>query len=329
MTDPYIICGDPHVTVEELPDARELLRLITELVSAARYAGVIFLGDLHHNHASVRVEVMEFWRRAFLDLKSRQLEVWALVGNHDMPADANSTAHALQAYADLINVVDEPKWLRPGVIMMPYYHSAEEALGTLVEYGGAETAICHQEFNGARYENGFYAPGGVDPKEIPQGQVISGHVHGEQEFGKVWYPGSPRWRISTDANIYKALYAVWFDENGNLTDRNAFGTETHCRKLVHVVAEEGKDILMHDILGPANIRIDLHGSQAWVDAQREIWGRNPHVTTRGFPTRKDQPEVRESQGVSAALATHVRRWQSKNGTPPEVLQKLVAERVRI
>jgi DNA repair exonuclease SbcCD nuclease subunit len=329
----YLLVGDPHVVVDELYDAEALLQLILKLVAAARYNGVVFLGDLHHNHSNVRVEVMQFWRKAFSEIRAKSLAsdltVHALVGNHDRPADANSTAHALQAYQDLVTAVDDPMWLTPGVIMLPYYHDPLKFIGACIGYVGAETLVCHQTFAAAKYENGFYAPDGVDPKDIPQEQVISGHIHTPQEFGKVWYPGAPRWRISTDANVYRALQAVTFDEDGKLTSRCAFSTDTYCRKLIDLTFEEGKDQTMPELNGPAAISISLCGSPEWVEGSRKYWESSPNVTTRSFPTRERNAVVRESQGISKALEVFVEGFQVKNGTPVETIKAMVAERVRL
>jgi hypothetical protein len=37
--------------------------------------------------------------------------------------------------------------------------------------------VCHATFNGARYENGFYAKEALDPDAVPQKRIISGHIH--------------------------------------------------------------------------------------------------------------------------------------------------------
>jgi metallophosphoesterase superfamily enzyme len=60
---------------------------------------VWFLGDLHHTHAWVHVDVQAFWLKWLQRLAS---ESWSiLVGNHDQAPSGN---HALQWYESLDGV---------------------------------------------------------------------------------------------------------------------------------------------------------------------------------------------------------------------------------
>ena len=54
-----LIVGDPHVTVEELGDCQGLMALIDQTLEAdPTIDHVVFLGDLHHNHRLIDVDVM-------------------------------------------------------------------------------------------------------------------------------------------------------------------------------------------------------------------------------------------------------------------------------
>ena len=45
---------------------------------------------------------------------------------------------------------------------------------------GPTVLVCHSEFSGSQFENGFYSPHGFNPDEIPFDTIISGHIHKEQ-----------------------------------------------------------------------------------------------------------------------------------------------------
>src|SRR5882757_792955 len=82
-----------HVTVEELADSQALIDYILQLADEHNPEHIVFLGDQHHNHAVVRVEVLDFWVQ---NLKKFKHPVIMLIGNHDMSHDASVSAHALR-----------------------------------------------------------------------------------------------------------------------------------------------------------------------------------------------------------------------------------------
>src|SRR5581483_10956618 len=105
----YLFVGDPHATVEALPECRRLVEYIVQIAKQEKVYEIVLLGDLYHTHAVMRVEVMDFWRWAFEKMKEACWVVTALVGNHDMPGNGTG-AHSLLAHIDTegISVVDSP-----------------------------------------------------------------------------------------------------------------------------------------------------------------------------------------------------------------------------
>ena len=60
--------GDPHITVRNLDEALKLLAFIFEMARKYKVDRIEFLGDLMHTHAVIRVEVLDFWAKAFKQL---------------------------------------------------------------------------------------------------------------------------------------------------------------------------------------------------------------------------------------------------------------------
>lgn len=318
-----LFVGDPHVTVEDLDDSQALLNLVFETVQDKKPDRVVFLGDLHHNHAIVRIEIIDFWRRNLACL-SKIVNVTCLVGNHDRSHDSSQAAHALQSYQDTVSVVDKPTLIGPGILAIPYYHREEdfvEAANSTI----SKVLVCHQSFNGARFENGFYDPHGVDPDSVPQQAVIAGHIHCSQAFGKVYYPGSPRWRTAGDAGQDRHLWLVEFND-GEIINKTTIPTDTHCRKKIDLNFVEGELTELPEIRGPVSLSVSLHGSPEWVELQREVWSRR-NVITKLFPKKKESPKIKESEGISVALQKTVETYEPRFGTPKEVLTKMAAERI--
>lgn len=331
-----LLVGDPHVTVEELGDAQALIDGVLSLCAKLRPDGVVFLGDLHHNHALVRVEVTDFWLR---NLAKFETTVYLLVGNHDRPNDASSKAHALQVYSHLATVVDSAVPVSvsdKSVVLAPYYHDnsvmVEEIQRIRRSSGPIDTLICHQTFDGSVYENGFYAPDGVDPVLIGVPQVYSGHIHTAQKLewpgGRIYYVGSPRWRTVSDANEYKTVALLD-------TQSNSVGlipTDTWCSPIskATISTMESFDTVPFMNNPRARFNLDLVGSKASLeDLSREARQRFPNAKIRpvATDTSNKQNRVSESEGVYVALKRFVSNHKPPFGTNPKVLHDMVAQRL--
>lgn len=326
-----LLIGDPHVTVEELPDCQRLLDYVDRVAVETNPKIICFLGDQHHNHAVVRVEVLEFWARWIRERKSWVTPVWMLVGNHDRSHDAAVTGNTLryENENDKLTVVAIPKHYGP-LTFLPWYANPEDFRAAA---SGRKVLICHQTIQGARYENGYPAQDGVPEADVPAHTIISGHIHTPQEFGKTWYVGAPRWRIASDANVDRFLWLVDFDPvTGQIVTRTPYKTSGVCSKIWALEDTEGpNDTMVADLVQTHpldRVTVSVRGSPTYVETQCAFW-RGKGYKALPFPTRERRHEVRESDGVGVALRKHVESYRPKFGTPPEVLQKLVAERVRL
>ncbi len=119
----------------------------------------------------------------------------------------------MDIHRDQILVVDKPM-LVGQVGMLPFYRKNDVFVSEMnnLASSGAKYLFCHQEFNGCQYENGFYSPHGVDPTLIPESinLVLGGHIHKQQRFGKIWYPGTPRHLTKSDIGENKGIWHVNF-----------------------------------------------------------------------------------------------------------------------
>ena len=74
---------------------------------------------------------------------------------------------------------------------------------------GARTIFCHAEFEGSQYESGTYAPNGFKLDRYPADlSFITGHIHKQQQFGKVWCVGTPRHLTKSDIGEVKGVNAL-------------------------------------------------------------------------------------------------------------------------
>lgn len=325
-----VVVGDPHATADELLDCQRLIDLIVATGTEAKADAVLLLGDLYHNHAVMHVEVMHFWKRAFQQINSAGMKVLALVGNHDMPGNDASTAHALLAHTGTegVLVIDRPQLIE-GMAFIPYTASHEDFLKAAKELGGS-TLVCHQTFDGSTYDNGFYASDGIDQDLVPQESIVSGHIHTAQTVGKVWYPGSPRWRTLSDANLDKAIWVADI-ESGSFVNRTACPTNQACRQVLYRKYQNGSFDLPVDMvdgrLNPQHEwRIDCTGTSEEIESFTKTYSA-PGVRIRTFTTDSRDIKVKESEGIETAFMKYLNGSSPKWGTSPEVLRKMAMERL--
>ena len=292
----YLLVGDPHAMPDSLEECGKLIDFVFEQAVQHHVDRIVILGDLHHNHSLVRIEVTHFWREAFL---RAPCPIIILVGNHDLGGNATGdpSVHALEAYKDLgwVTVVDAPMVI-DGVGFMPYTAIAESFIASANSLG-CGTLMCHATFVGAKYGNNFPAPDGVDADQLIAAKIISGHIHMVQEVGKVSYVGSPRWLTASDANQDRGIW---------LMDDSAapqfMPTEGVCRKIVSfTLSPEAGEVPSF----PANARVivTLKGPKVWIT---ETLSQTSGLAATGVEIRSVYVEdqelaVRESEGLAVSL----------------------------
>lgn len=328
-----LLVGDPHVTVEELADAQGLLDGVHALYAQLRPDYVIFMGDLHHNHAVTRVEVTDFWLRNLARFDKDRVVL--ILGNHDRPNDAASTAHALQSYANISRVVGKVEHLGEGVYVAPYFHSRGDLVESMQQFNkSVKVLLCHQTFDGSRYENGFFAPDGLDPRLLGIERVISGHIHTHQvlhwEDGFVHYVGSPRWRSVSDANVPKFV-TMYDTEENTFQDYNTEGWCSPIGKATLTNVNELENVPF--IKNPrARLHLDMVGPKADIEVQTALVKQKvPKAKIRQVFTDQSNKKlsVTESEGVFNALRRYVAGFKPLHGTPTAVLQDMVVRRLNV
>ena len=213
-----ILCGDFHMLLGRLEDARLALNRIYEEIKARKPRYAMFSGDQTHTFAVVRVEILSEWNR-FIQMvnEGTDTKLLFIVGNHDL-AGAKGGAHSMEVFRNRAIIVDNqesPIQLEPGVYCLPFIRSKEKFESICAGIPPQTTLICHNSFNGARFENGFYDPDGADPACVKHlSQVIPGHIHESQEIGNIWFLGTPYQFGYDDAGKQKGIYYGFLSPKG-------------------------------------------------------------------------------------------------------------------
>lgn len=207
-----IFIGDPHAQPNNLSDLEKVFSLVEKIQEKFQAETLIIGGDLFHTHAVIRLEVVSFWQKTILKMSNIFNKIILLVGNHDQIGDKQregqmSSLDTLKMGIENVMIIDKPqKYKEFG--FMPYFSDNEkfiEEANKLADLG-AKKLFCHQTFDGSEFENGFYAPHGIDQNLLHFSHIISGHIHKRQTIGKVFYPGTPKWDNLSDANEAKGIW---------------------------------------------------------------------------------------------------------------------------
>lgn len=210
--------GDIHLKRQNLQESKTLFERI--LSQAKSHDLVVLFGDFYNDHGVLHAEVLEAGNSFFRDLSAVGISVVVIEGNHD--EDGSGRFSSLCAHSQFypnITWIMKPKVISfefGSVLFMPFIRDPREFESEFIKNMSANPLLkycfCHQEFSGAQYENGMYAPNGADAKALaaqyPEVQFVSGHIHKEQKFGNVWYLGAPRWLSKSDANQPRGIWSM-------------------------------------------------------------------------------------------------------------------------
>jgi DNA repair exonuclease SbcCD nuclease subunit len=323
-----LFVGDPHVKPSELEDCERLMEMVKRVATVEKVDHIVLLGDLFHTHSIIHLEVLDFWTR-WLPRLSQKCGVMALVGNHDKSGDNDDPAHALMSLRNHASVVDSPTVVE-NVLFLPYYANQNKLVEAANSSTQWKTLVCHATFDGSTYDNGFYAKDALDPNLLNVEHIISGHIHTPQQFGKVWYPGAPRWQTVSDANIDRHIWVVDF-ENGIPTNKKSYDTSVACLKILNLKDCPNSPLdpeTVERLSGTAKVCVDVQGPETFIQQRKEIYSRMP-VRLRTFRETERGPAVKESEGIQTAFRNFLRSGASGLQTSLEQLEQMAKERLGV
>lgn len=188
-----MVVGDIHLNKRYAQRSEALLDDIKIKAAISKPDFIVLLGDIFDHHRNMYSDLCTIFEK-FLSTVS--CKVVGIVGNHDMHDSRTylPESHALAAYREHPNflVVDKPILQVIGGLnigFVPYTPPGYFARAISEMPAQPELVFAHQEFIGCEMAASHRSTVG-DP--LPEAYwVISGHIHGYQRVGKVWYPGTP------------------------------------------------------------------------------------------------------------------------------------------
>lgn len=316
----YIWVGDPHVQKSNLEESVRLFDWVRAEAVSLR-AQIMLGGDLYNDFSLVRVEVAVFWHETLsvLNLPLYGAPI-VIEGNHDQTQDGAESA--LTVHGSLCHLMRVPT-LQGNVGFVPFIRdSAAFVTACLALYKqGARTIFCHQEFKGSQYENGFYSPHGVDLAELPADlKFISGHIHKQQEFGNVWYPGTPRHLNRSDVGEKKGIWLIDTDDG----TRTFLETpEEVCEPFREFVVTPENEDQVKGLPVSSRVYVDVRGPKEFVS--RVLKKLPDEARVRTFPVDDlKQSEVSESEGIPKAFLQYMAKYSSAKQLSPELASAVLS-----
>ncbi len=269
--------GDPHVKPNNIDEADALMNFVVGQALKFSPHRIEILGDLFHTHSILRLEVIEFWDN-WLEHLADICETIVLVGNHDQSGDYGSASNALSVFKHIKNkklkIVENAR--HEGIFAyLAYHHDHKELVlkANNMAALGAKVLVCHQTFDGSKYESGMYAPDGIDPALFHYDLIISGHIHSTQTIisptQTVIYPGTAKWDTASDANESKGIWLYEHnDVTGAITKVEMLPTNEVCTPIISVIWNEGEP--MPELPEKAKASVELIGSGDWVTKNKAM-----------------------------------------------------------
>lgn len=271
MSYSYLLIGDVHCTVAEIPDCKKLLDYIYDIIKKTSHCVPVFTGDLYDHHAIIRAEVQEFWYNELNRLDFGSIKPIIIMGNHDRSNNKASTASALLAHVEQANIAFPNNPHGDGNIAFFSFYDDNEKMVRMANsspWRDHKYLICHATFKGAQYDNGHFAPDGVDQERFPQEKIIAGHLHTAKQLGKVLYIGSPRWRNISDATM-EERYLYLVDEDLNCIKK--YPTSPVCSRIHRLQDTQESPLSSQVFIEKDRYHIDIKGDREFTLNRKSLY----------------------------------------------------------
>jgi DNA repair exonuclease SbcCD nuclease subunit len=313
-----LIMGDPHVTIGNLDDSKELFKFTTEQIKNNNIKYLVIMGDLFHNHAILRLEIASLWKKFILEVSQLVDHVHILVGNHDEPGstqlNGNISAPSLVLEGISNNVTIHKNELveYEGIVFQFIsFVKTEEQFNNSVNKS-ADFIFAHQTFDGAEYDLGFYAPDGFKTNLLPNQKIISGHIHKSQGFNQIFYPGTPKWDTASDANQDKGLCLIDFNKQDFtykvLSTKNVVTSIYSFSVSEDSIDKEYEKNLKNLLkIKKSKVFLYLKGTASWIGKMKKKY---PECLIKAIPTDSKSDKINKNNLVD--IYTYIEKTNRAN-----------------
>jgi DNA repair exonuclease SbcCD nuclease subunit len=220
---------DPHFKLDNVRVCEEFISKIVNIIENGSFEFVVIAGDLLHTHERLNIIPLNLVNE-FIKKTSKLCETFILVGNHDYCNNGQflTTNHWMNVLKTNKNVriIDYPYLHKVNVfefIFVPYVPNGKfiKALEKLEEgktyYKKVDCIFAHQEFKHCNLGSNIISNSG-DVWNINLPQIVSGHIHKNQQLNNIYYPGSPMQHTFTE-NEKNIVSILQFDHKDDFKFR--------------------------------------------------------------------------------------------------------------
>jgi DNA repair exonuclease SbcCD nuclease subunit len=214
--------------------------LIKKYKKSKETVALVIAGDFFDNRQHIDINVMNIGSQIMYKL-SKEVEVFILVGNHDIykKKDTDITSLRLFDMFDNVNVVyNVSQLLLKGdkkMTLVPWVGDHKAETNLLAKHKNDDFIIMHTDIAGLNFDNGREIIDGANISVVETGKIYSGHIHKRQENDKVVYLGSPYQLRRSDIGNNKGVYSIKFVEKGSsYTTRQEFVANEYSPKFLRI-----------------------------------------------------------------------------------------------
>lgn len=225
MSDRFILFSDFHIhnhanDWRKVDDALEVLDWIHKEAVDRKIDKVFFLGDFFHVRGYMYPSIVARAYKALAKFRDSDIEMFLLVGNHDMPYKNTTKHNCITAFGDLAHIIEQPmvyEGANYDFYLLPYVESTSKlnwaidklsqiAKGGEVRNGNTisrkattnsekqNVLLAHLDIKGAKFHTHVKSTHGTNSTKLSKAfdLVLTGHYHTHQQVkDNVWYIGSP------------------------------------------------------------------------------------------------------------------------------------------
>lgn len=210
-----LIFSDIHIhphkkSLSRLDDCLKIIPWVFETAKENNVKNIIFGGDFFHDrHKIDLITYQKSFETVWKNIKNTNIELWFLLGNHDLWFYENSSISSVYPFSSIegVHVISEPKRIKIDGLnwdFLPFTHNPVNSLKILDKFEGEKQCLIgHIALNQAKMHKYIEATDIVVEHEgdmvnvdadlfMEYEQVFLGHFHSAQKVNaKVEYIGSP------------------------------------------------------------------------------------------------------------------------------------------
>lgn len=309
-----LLCSDLHIhphkkSTDRLHDCIKALEWIFETAKEHSIDDIVFAGDLFQDRQKIDLFTYDLTYRTFEKYCDGSIEVWLLLGNHDLwyydKWDVNSV-HPFGALEE-VTVIDCPCTLKVAgcnIDFLPFTHDPVEHLSTFRKEGQSDILVGHLAVDKAQMNTTYHTYADIViehdgemvrvDQELFKGwkQVWLGHYHGAQRIPpNIEYIGSPL-QLNFGEAFQKKHIIIYDLKTG---DKEYIENKFSPRHYVISKDKVDKINLENNFV---RVNVEDIGASDLIDLRKDLEKKSPStLEIIATASKQDDPNVKDAKAI--------------------------------